>query len=137
MRKVAKNIDIHIEGGYLQINGRIPVATASEELESFVRELKFQLFGEKSGEGEPEHLAPKDLNEKDAARYIGRSVSFLRTCRYEERKGMRDKGPKYTRDSARCIRYPVKELDKWLQSKRLYSVCREENATPVQVQRAG
>ena len=132
---MAKNIEIHIDGGYLRINGRIPVATASEELESFVRELKFQLFGEKSKEGQSENFAPKDLNEKDAARYIGRSVSFLRTCRYEERKGMRDKGPKYTRDSARCIRYPVKELDKWLQSKRLYSVCREEITEPAQ--RAG
>ena len=132
---MAKNIEINIDGGYLRINGRIPVATASEELESFVRELKFQLFGEKSKEGQSENFAPKDLNEKDAARYIGRSVSFLRTCRYEERKGMRDKGPKYTRDSARCIRYPVKELDKWLQSKRLYTMCREEIAESVQ--RAG
>jgi hypothetical protein len=124
---MAKNIDIHIEGGYLQIKGRIPVATAGEELESFVRELKFQLFGEKSRDEGSQSYVPKDLNEKDAARYIGRSVSFLRSCRYEERKGMRDKGPRYTRDSERCIRYPVKELDKWLTNRKLYYTGREES----------
>ena len=123
---MAKNIDIHIEGGYLQIKGRIPVATAGDELESFVRELKFQLFGERSRDEQPQDFAPKDLNEKDAARYIGRSVSFLRSCRYEERKGMRDKGPRYTRDSERCIRYPVKELDKWLTNRKMYYSGREE-----------
>jgi hypothetical protein len=126
MRKLAKNIDIHIEGGYLQIKGRIPVATAGEELESFVSELKFQLFGERSRDDQSQNLVPKDLNEKDAARYIGRSVSFLRSCRYGERKGMRDKGPRYTRDSERCIRYPVKELDKWLMNRKLYYSGREE-----------
>jgi len=123
---MAKNIDIHIEGGYLHIKGRIPVATAGEELESFVGELKFQLFGEKSRDEQSQGFVPKDLNEKDAARYIGRSVSFMRSCRYGERKGMRDKGPRYTRDSERCIRYPVKELDKWLTNRKLYYSGHEE-----------
>jgi hypothetical protein len=66
------------------------------------------------------------LNEKDAAKYIGRSVSFLRSCRYDGKKSGQSRGPKYTRDSQRCIRYPVKELDKWLENRYLYGACCEE-----------
>ena len=131
MRKLAKNIDIHIEGGYLQIKGRIPVATAGDELESFVSELKFQLFGERSQDGQSQDFAPKDLNEKDAAKYIGRSVSFLRDCRYGGKNKGKRRGPKYTRVSQRCIRYPVQELDKWLESCRLYGACCEEEVHPA------
>jgi hypothetical protein len=124
---MTKAIDIRIEGGFLQITGRISVISADEDLEAFVRELKFQLFGEKETRRDNGQApGPKDLNEKDAAIYIGRSVSFLRTCRYKGRKSGQDKGPKYTRDSARCIRYPVRELDRWLERKHLYSACCEE-----------
>jgi hypothetical protein len=103
------NISIHIEGGYLWISGQIPVASAGAEIDSFIQELKFQLFGENQPKNDhPKPLAPKDLNEKDAAKYIGRSVSFLRDCRYKGKKSGQERGPKYTRDSERCIRYPVK-----------------------------
>jgi hypothetical protein len=124
---MSNNISIHIEGGYLQISGQIPVASAGTEIESFVRELKFQLFGEKQPEkGHSSALSPQDLNEKEAAKYIGRSISFLRGCRYNGKHNGQDRGPKYTRDSKRCIRYPVRELDRWLESRRLYSACCEE-----------
>jgi hypothetical protein len=125
--KVPKNINICIEGGYLQISAQIPVVNAGDEIDSFVRELKFQLFGEKQPESDhPKPLAPKDLNEKDAAKYIGRSLSFLRDCRYKGKKNGQERGPKYTRDSERCIRYPVKELDRWLETRKMYSSCCEE-----------
>jgi hypothetical protein len=136
--KVSNNISIHIEGGYLQISGQIPVVNASDEIEPFIRELKFQLFGE----GETENvrtpsLAPKDLDEKDAAKYIGRSVSFLRCCRYNGRNKEGDRGPKYTRVSPRCIRYPVHELDKWRENHRLYGACCEEQEVQPVRSKAG
>jgi hypothetical protein len=125
---VANNISINFEGGYFQITGRISVAGAAENFESFIRELKFQLFGEDAPEDESAatKLAPKDLNEKDAARYIGRSVSLLRSYRYKGKGAGKDIGPKYTRDSGRYIRYPVNELDNWLEARQLYSACCEE-----------
>jgi hypothetical protein len=127
--KVANNISIHIEGGYLQIRGQIPVVNADEAVESFVQELKFQLFGDAQvKKDQPAVLAPRDLDEKDAAKYIGRSVSFLRGCRYSGKNKGKDPGPKYTRVSPRCIRYPVHELDKWLENCRLYGACCEEGA---------
>jgi hypothetical protein len=126
--KVSNNISIHIEGGYLQISCQIPVVNAGSEIESFIRELKFQVFGDEKVKNEqPASLAPKDLNEKDAAKYIGRTVSFLRNCRYRRGKNAQERGPKYARDSQRCIRYPVKELDKWLENRDLYVACCEED----------
>jgi hypothetical protein len=125
--KVPNNISIHIEGGYLQIRGQIPVVNANEEIESFIQDLKFQLFGEgRAKMTHPASPAPRDLDEKDAAKYIGRSVSFLRECRYGGKSRSKDRGPKYTRVSPRCIRYPVYELDKWLENCRLYGACCEE-----------
>jgi hypothetical protein len=62
----------------------------------------------------------KELTEAEAAVYIGRSKSFLRKCRGEGSAGGRQRGPKFTRDSARTIRYPVDELDKWLSSRARY-----------------
>ncbi|MDR1020838.1 MAG: hypothetical protein LBL73_08770 [Synergistaceae bacterium] len=130
--KVPNNISIHIEGGYLQISGQIPVVDASMEIEPFIRELKFQLFGDsQTVNGRPASIVPKDLDEKDAAKYIGRSVSFLRGCRYGGKNKGGDRGPKYTRVSQRCIRYPVHELDKWLEKCRLYGACCEEEVQPA------
>jgi hypothetical protein len=131
--KVSHNISIHIEEGFLQIRGQIPVANAGSEIESFIRELKFQLFGDaeaKNGQSNdrPAHVVPKDLNEKDAAKYIGRTVSFLRSCRYGGKNKEQRRGPKYARDSQRCIRYPVKELDRWLENRELYDACCEEGS---------
>jgi hypothetical protein len=132
--KVSNNINIHIEGGYLQISAQIPVVSAGSEMESFIRELKFQVFGDDEANNDrPASLAPKDLNEKDAAKYIGRTVSFLRNCRYRGGKNGQERGPKYTRDSQRCIRYPVKELDKWLENRDLYGACCEEDIWSARV----
>jgi hypothetical protein len=131
--EVPNNVSIHIEGGHLQISGQIPVINAGAELESFIRELKFQLFGDAQTKGvneQPVSIAPKDLDEKDAAKYIGRSVSFLRDCRYGGKNKGKRRGPKYTRISQRCIRYPVQELDKWLESHSLYGSCCEEEVQP-------
>jgi hypothetical protein len=128
--KVANNISIHIEGGYLQISGQIPVVDAGTEIEPFIRELKFQLFGDaQTVNDQPAPIVPRDLDEKDAAKYIGRSVSFLRCCRYGGKNKAGERGPKYTRISQRCIRYPAHELDKWLESHRLYGACCEEEVT--------
>jgi hypothetical protein len=128
--KVSNNISIRIEGGYLQICGQIPVAHAGEEIEPFIQDLKFQLFGKgetkNTQNAHTPSLASRDLDEKDAAKYIGRSVSFLRSCRYSGKNKGKDRGPKYTRVSPRCIRYPVHELDKWLENCRLYGACCEE-----------
>jgi hypothetical protein len=131
--KVPNNVNIHIEGGYLQISGQIPVVNAGAELESFIRELKFQLFGDartKDVNEQSVSIAPKDLDEKAAAKYIGRSVSFLRDCRYGGKNKGKHRGPKYTRISQRCIRYPVQELDKWLENHSLYDSCCEEEVQP-------
>jgi hypothetical protein len=125
--KVPNNISIRIEGGYLQISAQMSVVNAGAEIEPFIRELKFQLFGDaETINDQPAPIAPRDLDEKDAAKYIGRSVSFLRDCRYGGKNKGKRRGPKYTRISQRCIRYPVQELDKWLESCRLYGSCCEE-----------
>jgi hypothetical protein len=129
---VANNISIRIEGGILQISAQMSVVNAGVEIESFIRELKFQLFGDAQTKNEqPASIAPRDLDEKDAAKYIGRSVSFLRDCRYGGKNKGKRRGPKYTRVSQRCIRYPVQELDKWLESCRLYGACCEEEVHPA------
>jgi hypothetical protein len=130
--EVPNSISIHIEGGYLQISGQIPVVNAGVEIESFIRELKFQLFGNSQmKDAQLASLSPRDLDEKDAARYIGRSVSFLRDCRYGGKNKDKNQGPKYTRVSKRCIRYPVRELDKWLENCQLYGSCCEEEVQPA------
>ncbi|MDR1482271.1 MAG: helix-turn-helix domain-containing protein [Synergistaceae bacterium] len=123
---MAKNISINIEDGYLHIKGHIPVVDADEELESFVRELKFQLFGKSLEEKSSPVLAARSLNEKDAAKYIGMSVSFLRERRYKGKDKKSGRGPKYMRDSKHRIRYLVKELDEWLEQRMQYSSCCEE-----------
>ena len=52
------------------------------------------------------------LRERDAARYIGMSVAFLRQAR------MRARGPAYFR-IGRSIRYRVSDLDVWLSARRV------------------
>jgi len=121
---MAGNFNIRIEKGCLRIDAQISLLSAGEEIEAFIHELKLQLLGDKKlKDHRPINLPPQELNEKDAARYIGRTVSFLRSCRYA---GMTKKGPKYTRGTKRSIRYPVKELDKWLANLHLYSASCEE-----------
>jgi hypothetical protein len=122
-----KSVNIHFERGVFQISAEIPVVDASEAIESLVRELRSQLIGEeRANESRSFKIAPKELNEKDAAIYIGKSVSFLRTCRYKAKRGEMDAGPRYTRDLNKFIWYPVKELDDWLAKRRLFRTCLEE-----------
>jgi hypothetical protein len=93
---------------------------------AFIEELKFQMLGSEDNVNvKTVAYVPKELNEKDAAQYIGRSLSYLRSFRLKG-KGRREGGPKYTRDTARCIRYPVKELDKWRETRKLYASRCEE-----------
>ena len=124
---MSESFNIHIEKGYLRIDAHIPLISSAEEIEAFIHELKFQLLGDKKlKDYRPINLPPQDLNEKDAAKYIGRSVSFLRSCRYAGKTINGNRGPKYSRGTKRSIRYPVKELDKWLTNLHLYSASCEE-----------
>jgi len=126
------NINIYVEGGYLQINCQVPVTSTSDDIAAFIEELKFHMFGrEQNTDVRPIAYAPRELNEKDAARYIGRSLSYLRSFRLNGKNRRRENGPKYTRDTARCVRYPVKELDTWLENRKLYSSSCEEVSVPV------
>ena len=121
-------IDVHIEKGNLKITGEIPVTSSAEELKAFVGEIKLQLLGDMDIENLPSSgIIRHDLTEAEAARYIGRSKSFLQKCRRDGRNGGRLRGPKYTRDSQRIIRYPVDELDKWLASRNRYQAGCEEH----------
>jgi hypothetical protein len=124
---MADNINIRFEKGVFRISAEIPVTKAREAIESIVSELSSRLLGEERPEkGLSLNAAPKTLDEKDAAKYIGRSVSFLRTCRYKARRGEPGGGPKYIRIRNKFIAYPVKELDEWLNQSQLFSTCLEE-----------
>lgn len=120
-------VNVSIERGCLRVVGEISVGSSVEELEAFVADINMKLLGDKREPKLPSFgLITKELTESDAAIYIGRSKSFLRKCRLDGKSGKRPRGPKYTRDSARCIRYPVEELDKWLASRMRYEACCEE-----------
>ena len=122
-------ISVCVDKGCLRVIGEIPVASGKNELEAFVSEIHLMLLGNKKLPKTPSFgLTKKELTEADAAVYIGRSKSFLRKCRMEGNVGKHQRGPKYTRDSARCIRYPVDELDKWLASRKKYEANCEVNA---------
>jgi hypothetical protein len=122
-------VNVTIENGYLRVIGEIPVTSGKEGIEGFLSEISLQLFGSKKKPKAPSFgLAKRELTEGEAAVYIGRSKSFLRKCRAAGRAGTLQRGPKYTRDSERCIRYPISELDKWLASRAIY----EANCEVVQ-----
>lgn len=53
------------------------------------------------------------LKEKDAAIYIGMSVSFLRQSRMEGNRKGRTPAPPYIK-IGRAVRYLVDDLDSWL-----------------------
>jgi hypothetical protein len=118
---VISGIDVCVDKGCLRVTGEIPVVSSREDLEAFVSEISLRLLGDKKAPKLPSFgLSTRELTEADAAVYIGRSKSFLRKCRVEGGAGSGQRGPKYTRDSARCIRYPVDELDRWLASRAKY-----------------
>ena len=124
---MASNINIFVEGGYLRISCQIPVASTSDDIAAFIEEIKFQMLGnDQNMRVKAIAYAPKELNEKDAAKYIGRSLTYLRSFRLNGKGKRNESGPKYTRDTARCVRYPVKELDNWLENRKLYSSSCEE-----------
>jgi hypothetical protein len=127
VKAVSNNsINIRFEKGVFQISAEIPVAGAREAIGSFIGELNSQILGEEGpADGQSWDISPKLLNERDAAKYIGKSVSFLRTCRYKAKRGKTDAGPRYIRVRNKFILYPVKELDDW-SSRRLFSTCLEE-----------
>lgn len=60
-------------------------------------------------------LMRRCLTEKEAAHYIGMSVSFLRRDRMEGVIGNRTPGPKWLK-IGRSVRYLKEELDRWLES---------------------
>ena len=128
MIRIISAINVSVDKGFLRVIGEISIASSKEELEAFVAEIHGKLLGDKEFSKAPSFgLATKELCEADAAIYIGRSKSFLRSCRREGKKGKRPRGPKYTRDSVRSIRYPIEELDKWLASRALYEASCEES----------
>jgi hypothetical protein len=114
-------INVRVEKGCLRVVAEIPVTSSREELVAFVSEICLQLLGDKKLPRLPSFgFETKELTESDAAIYIGRSKSFLRKCRSNGSFGRKYRGPKYTRVSERCIRYPVDELDKWLANRTKY-----------------
>lgn len=114
-------INVCVEQGCLRVIGEIPVSSGKEGLEAFLSDLSFKLLGNKKTPklhsfGQSQRV----LTESEAAVYIGRSKSFLRKCRTKGGAGDGIRGPKFTRDGQRGIRYPVAELDKWLASRKTY-----------------
>ena len=61
------------------------------------------------------NLMRRCLTEKEAAHYIGMSVSFLRRDRMEGMVGKSTPGPKWLK-IGRSVRYLKEELDRWLES---------------------
>jgi hypothetical protein len=110
-------VDVRISRGFLKVTGEIKVASSREELETFISRIHFMLLGDKEYSKKLPSFAvtPRELTEKEAAVYIGRSVTFLRRCRMAKYAGKKNyRGPKYNRVTERTIRYPVPELDIWM-----------------------
>lgn len=62
---------------------------------------------------QPVKLQSQVLTEKDAAKYIGMSVSYLRRYRMEGMIGNRTPAPKWLK-IGRSVRYQISDLDDWL-----------------------
>ena len=62
-------------------------------------------------------LLRRTLNTRDAAAYVGGSVSLLRKMRMRGPDD-RDPGPAYIKLSATLVVYEITELDRWLDSHR-------------------
>ncbi|GHV28979.1 hypothetical protein FACS1894167_07360 [Synergistales bacterium] len=114
-------VSIVVNNGCLKVVGEIQINSGEGEMEAFVAEINQKLLGDKKSPKLPSFgIMTKALIEEEAARYIGHSKSFLRKCRLEGSANGGTRGPKYTRDSMRCVRYPIDELDKWLASRARY-----------------
>lgn len=57
------------------------------------------------------------LTEKEAARYLSMSRSYLRRARMDGQVGQRTPGPPFIK-LGRSVRYLVADLDGWLQANR-------------------
>ena len=120
-------VDVYIDKGNLIISGELPVSCGLDELEAFIAEIRLKLLGDREQAPTPQSIVKHELTEGEAAKYIGKSKSFLRRCRRDGRVNGCQRGPCYTRDTERTIRYPIGELDKWLASRELYQVSCEEH----------
>ena len=70
------SVNIYVEGGNLQIICQIPVASSSDDIAALIEEIKIRMLGSNHNTNvRTITYAPKELNEKDAAKYIGRSLS--------------------------------------------------------------
>jgi predicted DNA-binding transcriptional regulator AlpA len=61
-------------------------------------------------------IKPRCLTTRDAARYLGLSVSLLRKYRLMGPDDPGTHGPKFIRISQQLIVYDIKELDAWVES---------------------
>ena len=61
---------------------------------------------------------PKVINEREAARRIGMSVSFLRQSRAHGDLAGRTPGPPFLKIGA-AVRYLIDDLDKWILAHRI------------------
>jgi predicted DNA-binding transcriptional regulator AlpA len=68
---------------------------------------------------EPSPAVPaRVLNERDAAYYIGMSVSFLRQARMDGDRKNRSPGPPWVQLGSRRIGYLIDDLNAWLEARR-------------------
>ena len=58
------------------------------------------------------------MDEKDAARYVGMSVAYLRKSRMEGNRKKRTPAPPYIK-IGRSVRYLLRDLDEWLLANRI------------------
>ena len=58
------------------------------------------------------------LKEREAATYVGMSVSYLRQTRMEGNRKGRTPGPPYIK-IGRAVRYLIEDLDVWLKENRV------------------
>ncbi|GHV57975.1 hypothetical protein FACS1894216_22600 [Synergistales bacterium] len=114
-------VSVYVENGCLKVIGEIPVAGDRGAFDAFIAAIIMKLLGDsKKPKLQSFSPAARELAERDASIYIGRSRAFLKKCRLEGSTGGRPRGPKFTRESARCVRYPIDELDKWLAGRARY-----------------
>lgn len=62
-------------------------------------------------------IEKQTINEKEASKYIGMSVSFLRQSRMTGKLKGRCKAPPFLK-LGRSVRYQISDLDAWLDSNR-------------------
>ena len=65
-------------------------------------------------------ILPAVITEKEAAVYVGMSVSFLRMSRLERRRKNHTPGPPFVK-MGRSVRYRIADLDEWLIANRMES----------------